>query len=66
MFINLILNKEKSEIEVQDGTTIKELLAELDISSQTVVSKRNDDIVLEDEVLENGDILEIIQVIYGG
>lgn len=66
MFINLILNKEKSEIEVQDGTTIKELLAELDISSQTVVSKRNNDIVLEDEVLENEDILEIIQVIYGG
>lgn len=66
MNITLILDKEEKKIEINEGLTIKDLINDLAISSQTVVSKKNYEIVLEDELIEDGDTIEIIQVIYGG
>lgn len=66
MNITLILDKEEKKIEINEGLTIKDVINDLAISSQTVVSKKNNEIVLEDELIEDGDTIEIIQVIYGG
>ena len=58
------LNEER-EIPNEDYT-IKDLLGELELSAQTVVSKQNGELVIEDTVIENGDEIQIVQIIYGG
>ncbi|MDR2874093.1 MAG: MoaD/ThiS family protein [Methanobrevibacter sp.] len=49
-----------------ENKTIKNLLDELDISSESVVTKKNGDIVVEDEVISHGDEIQLIRIIYGG
>ena len=66
MEITVIFGKKQENKEIQENTTIKEVLNVMDISSETVVVKRNNEIVMEEESLVNGDIIEIIRVIYGG
>ncbi len=66
MEITVIFGKKEENREIQENTTIKEVLDAMDISSETVVVKRNDEIVMDEESLKNGDTIEIIRVIYGG
>ncbi|MDR1820218.1 MAG: MoaD/ThiS family protein [Methanobrevibacter sp.] len=49
-----------------DNTTIKHLLDELNISSESVVTKKNGDIAVEDELINDEDEIQIIRIIYGG
>jgi sulfur carrier protein len=64
--------KVKIGTEVEDkeldseNTTIKNLLDDLEISSESVVTKKNGDIVVEDEVINHGDEIQLIRIIYGG
>ena len=46
-------------IEMMD----KELLDDLDLSSETIVSKKNGEIVIEESAIEDGDEIEFIQII---
>lgn len=46
--------------------TIKDLLNEMELSPQTIVSKQNDELVIEDTVIEDGDEIQLVQIIYGG
>lgn len=56
---------EEREIPKNDYT-IRDLLAELELSAQTIVSKQNGELVIEDTVIENGDEIQLVQIIYGG
>ncbi len=56
---------ETREIPHEDYT-IKDLIMELGLSTQTVVSKQNDELVIEDTVINDGDEIKLIQIIYGG
>lgn len=56
---------EEREIPNEDYT-IKDLLDELELSAQTVVSKQNGELVIEDTIIEDGDEIQIVQIIYGG
>ena len=56
---------EKREIPNEDYT-IKDLLEELELSAQTVVSKQNGELVIEDTVIREDDEIQIVQIIYGG
>lgn len=58
------LNEEK-EIP-KDNYTIKDLLDDLNLSAQTMVSKQNGELVIEDTVIEDGDEIQLVQIIYGG
>ena len=49
-----------------DDFTIKDLLNELELSAQTIVSKQNGELVIEDTVIEEGDEIQLVQIIYGG
>lgn len=49
-----------------DNYTIKDLLDELELSAQTVVSKQNGELVIEETVIEEDDEIQLIQIIYGG
>ena len=46
--------------------TIKDLLDELELSAQTIVSKQNGELVIEDTVIQDGDEIQLVQIIYGG
>ncbi|WP_295724956.1 MoaD/ThiS family protein [uncultured Methanobrevibacter sp.] len=49
-----------------ENYTIKDLIMELGLSSQTVVSKQNGELVIEDTVINDSDEIKLIQIIYGG
>lgn len=49
-----------------DNYTIKDLLNDMDLSPQTIVSKQNGDLVIEDTVISDGDEIQLVQIIYGG
>ena len=66
MEVTIIYEKDKQKKVIQDNTTVKEFLELMDISSETVVVKRNNEIVMDEENLEDADIIEVIRVIYGG
>ena len=55
------------EKEIPSGNyTIKDLINELGLSSQTVVSKQNGELVIEDTLIQDGDEIQLVQIIYGG
>ena len=56
---------EKREIPNEDYA-IKDLLAELELSAQTIVSKQNGELVIEDAIIREGDEIQLVQIIYGG
>ena len=57
--------EEKREIP-DENYTIKDLLGEMELSPQTIVSKQNGELVIEDTVIEDGDEIQLVQIIYGG
>lgn len=58
------LNEER---EIPDENyAIKDLLNDLELSAQTIVSKQNGELVIEDTIIEDGDEIQLVQIIYGG
>jgi sulfur carrier protein len=53
------------QLESEDYT-IRNLLDELGLSAQTVVAKQNGELTIEDSVIEDGDEIKLVQIIYGG
>ncbi len=53
-------------MDVDEGKTVRNLLQMIEIPVETVVVKKNKAIIIEEEPLEDGDIIEVIRVIYGG
>ena len=59
-------NQEQTREIPNDDYTIKDLLNELELSAQTIVSKQNGELVIEDTVIEEDDEIQLVQIIYGG
>ncbi len=66
MTITVIIGKDEQTVEIHENMSIKDVLEKMDISSETVVVKRNNEVVIEEEILHDGDEIEVIRVIYGG
>ena len=66
MTFKLTIKDKVEEKELNGELTIKELLDDLDLSSETIVTKKNGEIVIEEASIEDGDEIEFIQIIYGG
>ena len=49
-----------------DNYTINDLLNDLDLSAQTIVAKQNGELTLEESVINEGDEIKLVQIIYGG
>ena len=64
MSFTLKIKDKVEEREINGDLTIKDLLDDLDLSSETMVSKKNGEIVIEEETIEDGDEIEFIQIIY--
>ncbi|URN50034.1 MoaD/ThiS family protein [Methanobrevibacter sp. TLL-48-HuF1] len=56
---------EKREIP-KENYTIKDLLNDLELSSQTIVPKQNGDLVIEESEIRDDDEIQLVQIIYGG
>lgn len=56
---------EEREVDIENYS-VNDLLNDLGLSSQTTVSKRNGELVVEDTIINNGDEIQLIQIIYGG
>ncbi len=66
MEVTVIYERNEHKKEISENTTIKEVLESMDISSETVVVKKNNEIVMDEENLNDADVIEVIRVIYGG
>ena len=66
MTYKIIFNEKEEEKELENEKTIIDILKELEVSPQTVVIKKNNNIVDANTKIENNDTIKIIQIIYGG
>jgi sulfur carrier protein len=66
MEVTVIIGEDEKKIDVEGDKTVKELLQMMEIPVETVVVKKNQSIIIEEEPVENGDVIEVIKVIYGG
>ena len=56
---------EKRELK-SNNYSIKNLLNDLGLSSQTTVAKQNGELSIDENIIEDGDEIQLIQIIYGG
>ncbi len=66
MKFNLKFNDIDEERNLDDNYSIKNLFDDLSVSSQTIVAKQNGEIAVEESVINDGDTIQLIQIIYGG
>lgn len=52
--------------ELKENYLIRDLLNDLGLSAQTIVAKQNGELTIEDSVIEDGDEIQLVQIIYGG
>lgn len=64
--MKVILRNPRREVEVAGRRRVKELLKELDILPDTVLVIRGDQLLTADQVVEEGDEIEIRPAISGG
>ena len=57
--------EEKRELK-SENYTIRDLLKDLNLSTQTIVAKQNGELSIEDNIINDGDEIKLIQIIYGG
>ncbi len=67
MTFTLIFKDIREERDIpKENYTIKDLLNDLELSSQTIVPKQNGELVIEESEIHDDDEIRLIQIIYGG
>lgn len=64
MAVKLILRDK--EVEVKPGMNLLDALRKASILPESVIATRNGEMILEDEILKDGDVVKLIAVISGG
>jgi sulfur carrier protein ThiS len=62
--VKLILRNK--EYEVKPGMTLLSALQKINIVPESVIATRDGEMILEDEILRDGDVVKLIAVISGG
>ena len=62
--VKLILREE--EYEVRPGMDLLAALEKCGILSESVIATRDGELILDDEILERGDVIKLVSVISGG
>jgi sulfur carrier protein ThiS len=62
--VKLILRDK--EYEVKPGMTLLSALQKINVVPESVIATRDGEMILEDEILKNGDVVKLIAVISGG
>lgn len=64
--ISIVKGDNHSAVKVDLGSTISDVLDILGINRETVLVKLNGEVVVEEERLKDGDVVEVIAAISGG
>jgi len=64
MSVKLILRDK--EYEVRPGMALLDALKKIGIVPESVIATRDGEMILEDEILKDGDVVKLIAVISGG
>jgi sulfur carrier protein ThiS len=64
MTVKLILRDK--EYEVKAGMTLLSSLKKVGILPESVIATRDKELILDDEILKNGEVIKLISVISGG
>jgi len=64
MTVKLILRDK--EYEVKSGMTLLDSLKKINVLSESVIVTRDGEMILDDEILRDGDVVKLIAVISGG
>jgi sulfur carrier protein len=64
--MKVVLRNPRREVEVTGGRRVKEILRELEILPETVLVIRGDDLITTDEVVHEGETIELRPVMSGG
>jgi len=62
--VKLILRDK--EFEVKPGMTLLSSLQKVNVLPESVIATRDGEMILEDEILKDGDVVKLIAVISGG
>ena len=62
--VKLILRNK--EYEVKPGMTLLSALQKINIVPESVIATRDGEMILDDEILKDGDVVKLIAVISGG
>ena len=62
--VKLILRNQ--EYEVKPGMTLLSALQKINVVPESVIATREGEMILEDEILRDGDVVKLIAVISGG
>ena len=62
--VKLILRNK--EYEVKPGMTLLSALQKIAIVPESVIATRDGEMILDDEILKDGDVVKLIAVISGG
>lgn len=54
------------EYEVKSGMTLLSALNKIDVIPEAVIATRKGELILEDEILKDGDVIKLVAVISGG
>ena len=64
MTVKLVLRDK--EYEVKPGMTLLDSLKKINVLSESVIATREGEMILDDEILHDGDVVKLIAVISGG
>ena len=64
--MKVVLRNPRREVEVAGNRRVKEVLRDLDILPETVLVIRGDDLITADQVVADGDTIELRPVMSGG
>ncbi len=56
----------EKEYEVKPGMTLLSALQKINIIPESVIATRDGEMILDDEILRNGDVVKLVAVISGG
>ena len=64
MTVKLVLRDK--EYEVKPGMTLLDSLKKAGVLPESVIASRDGELILEDEILKDGEVVKLIAVISGG
>lgn len=62
--VKIILRKQ--EYEIRPGMTLLAALQKIEVLAESVIATRNGEVIVEDEILQDGDVIKLIAAISGG
>lgn len=64
--MKVVLRNPRREVEVAGGRRVKDVLRELDVIPETVIVIRGDTLITADQMVGDGDTIELRPVMSGG